>query len=196
MQGVYDLMEVGYTASQNWELFVAPELLSSEDPRAPLYSSTNMPFEGAVALKPVLLPMFLGASAKLVLDIRTRETEAFGRFQIYLRKLTKKLADDSNSSIVREILDELDDEVARLNFEAKKLQRLRVLRDASFISFGISILTSFVPELKAFSGIIGSASLLSAVQSMVGSANAHDTIRQSAFYIPFLVRREQESRKK
>jgi hypothetical protein len=168
-----------------------------QNPRSFAYPSANMPFPELIPLKPLMLPIFRGVSPETVRRIRRQETDAFHRFYAMLRKNLVKLSKSESAATISEIIADMEEEIAKLELEARKVMRQRYMSEATLALTALSIAGVVCPDLTQLhnvSMIVGGASLFSAMQSIAAHRNAKDTMRQSGYYIPFLLDKNQAGR--
>ncbi|WP_429448095.1 hypothetical protein [Paraburkholderia sp. WC7.3g] len=155
--------------------------------------STKLPrYEDSVILAPIILPYFDNVSVETIRIIKKMETDAFDRFKCALQKNLIKIGKNESESAIKEIISEIQEDAIKLKIETIKLNRLKTLQYASYCTLGVSIAATIAPELTQLhflSGMLGTASVFTAMQSLASARNALDTMRQSAYYIPFIVKR-------
>jgi hypothetical protein len=185
------------TSIRTESTFAPPVSVDAEDPRSFAYPSANMPFPELIPLKPLMLPIFRGVSPETVRRIRRQETDAFHRFYAMLRKNLVKLSKSESAATISEIIADMEEEIAKLELEARKVMRQRYMSEATLALTALSIAGVVCPDLTQLhnvSMIVGGASLFSAMQSIAAHRNAKDTMRQSGYYIPFLLDKNQAGR--
>jgi hypothetical protein len=140
--------------------------------------------------KNVLLPYFPAASLPVIARLRADETEAFARFNHFLRRKVAELASVESRTVVDDIFAEIDYGVAELMIEAKKVAKSRVSSGGVVGAFSIGLAvaaTSPSPTTQAIAAALGSSSAVEVLRSYVDRKGKSLDIRKSDFYIPYLL---------
>lgn len=103
------------------------------------------------------LPYFPDITIDDLIKIKLNETDAFPRFQFFLKKKIKELSAIESPNRITDITDEINYEVHRLNIEAEKLSKLKIMQGVSIGIFAVSLGSLFlnIPGIKETAGIIG-----------------------------------------
>jgi len=145
----------------------------------------------------LLLPYFPSASLKDLAEIADRETEAFQLFTSYLSRRLRAINGAESRADLEGIIDEINDGVAKLNIDAKKLSRTKFLRGAQVSFFTVSVGALLLHDsqlVKEVAGLIGSMNVLQLLQEVIGQQKESLELRKSEFFIPYLLSKEHQQR--
>jgi hypothetical protein len=76
----------------------------------------------------IQIPYFPDISIEDLITIKLQETDAFPRFQYFLKKKLREFGEGATPNKLRELSEEIESEVHRLNLEAKRLSKLRIMQ--------------------------------------------------------------------
>lgn len=146
--------------------------------------------ESFLLFRKILLPFFPGVDPELIHHIRENETEAFTRFQYFIRKKLSELGVATRESRILEILEEIDYELAELNLEAKRLLKLRSMRGVTIaflvMSLGTLLLTD-IATAKEIAGIAGTTSFYNLIIEHLRLQSQTIDMKKSDMYVPFMI---------
>jgi hypothetical protein len=143
-----------------------------------------------VRAAPTGIPYFPNASHETIADIATKETDSFIRFTHMLASGIAQVGGISQRESFAAIVAEIEDEVAALRIEAKKIVSTRALRGVEVATFAVSIGALLLPNLAALSMIAGVTGTAASLDLARGYAEARSTaldLKKSEFYISFLL---------
>lgn len=172
--------------------YTAPLL---QDPTSLTYLPVNLrlgrsPYQDLRVYETFMLPYFPEASLDDVAAIAQKETDSFILFNMYLTKQLGRLSNPESAEEWSEVIEEIRAEVARLHIEAKKVARSKVLRDAQIVMFAVSlgtVLAAHNVKVDDIAGILGSVNLLQLLQGELQRRDDSDKLRQSEFFVPYLL---------
>lgn len=98
-------------------------------------------------LQTIELPYF-PADLNLIAEIATKETDSFARFMHFLATRIAAIGTTPSIEDLTQIVAEIEDEVAALRTEAKKLSGMRVLRGIEIALFALSIVALVLPPTR------------------------------------------------
>jgi len=149
---------------------------------------------GIQELRPlhIYLPHLSGISIEELIHVREYNYDSFLRFQKAMRKFLTQSAGVKSESAFIELLRHVDHEVRELE---SKVEQIR--KEQSFKGWGIaggmiaSAMTLLVDaELAKYgSAIIGSKTIFDGIKYLKNRAQAHRTLDDSYYYLPYLVRK-------
>jgi hypothetical protein len=157
---------------------------------------TPTPQRDLLLLHTIELPYF-PADLNLIANIATEYTDSFVRFTHFLATRIAAIGGAPSPDDLARILAEIEDEVATLRTEAKKLSRTRVLSGIEVASFAISIVALILPQTEAFkslASVTGAATLIQLIRGYVDSRNTALDLEKSPFYIPYVLSKKQAVR--
>jgi hypothetical protein len=140
--------------------------------------------------KHILLPYFPDADLVDIARISQEETDSFARFNHFLRKRLTEVAGCESGERVEDVMSEIEDEVAKLKIEARRIAVGAMKSRASLGLFGVSLSALALgggPVLASISGVLGSVSLFEILKDFVGSRQERITLTASPFYVPYLL---------
>jgi hypothetical protein len=185
----FDRIFESVSDSDHW--FARAPLLQRADAAQPLplVSADWSADQSLFVYEQVVLPFFPGASVATLAAIAREETEAFTLFAGFLRRRMRELAESPEAGLA-ELRAELDEEVARLRIEARKLAQLRVLRGAEIGLFTVSLAAAIATDLGALqttAGVLGSVTLLELLKQHATVRREALDLRASEFYVPMIL---------
>lgn len=160
-------------------------------PYLPLNRSRLSPLRDLLVYEEVVLPYFPGARLEDIAKIAEEETEAFLLFTTFLRNRLVEISRADSSQDIRQLVDELRAGAASIALEAKKIQKGNLLRGAQMATFTVSLIATVIPDVTSavsdIAGITGAVSLLELLRETVGHQKEQLTLRNSEFYVPYLL---------
>jgi hypothetical protein len=149
--------------------------------------------DAVVVYKQLVLPHFPGADLHMLAAIAESETEAFKNFNVWLRRALSRMPKLTGEADVRDLLDEMDEQMHRLTDEARRLSRLRSLRDLDVAVFAVSLgIVTQAPRAANLFGLLGGAGLLDLLRSSVERQGAKRNLRLDGFLVPWLLQPKAE----
>ena len=149
--------------------------------------------------KQILLPYFPSIELKDLTKIASQESEAFTIFSVFIRQKLADIVEADSDVRLEELFAEIDEEVARLHLEAKKLSRLRVLRDSEVAVFAVSLVVLIATGAEMapnLTGILGPISLLDILRNHIDIQRGRRDLRKGEFYLPLVLRNTSEKAQK
>lgn len=140
--------------------------------------------------KQILLPYFPSVDLKDLRKIASQESEAFTIFSGFIREKLADMTEVDSDARMEELFAEIDEEVARLHLEAKKLSRLKVLRDSEEAVFAVSLVALIATGTEMgqnLAGIFGPLSLLDILRNHIDIQRGRLDLRKSQFYLPLVL---------
>lgn len=171
-------------------LIQTPDCIRYTPANVSIGQRTRNAYSDMMLYKTVVLPYFPHATLDTVTNIAVNETDSFVRFTHYLSKRLTSMADASDPETIADIMDEIDYSVAGLRIEAEKLTHSRALQQVQvgFFALGLAIaLTVPNAPIKTIAGVAGSVNLLGIIKEYIDSRRAKLALKQSDFYIPYLL---------
>lgn len=147
--------------------------------------------------KHIVIPYFPGLDLTTIGRISTQETDSFTRFNRYLCAKLAELGDAGSASTIDGLFGEIDNEVARVSLEAKKLMKSRFMRGAEIASFSIALAGSMVTDVPMIQGVaaaVGSVTLLEILKERRQARDTRLDLAKEPFYFPYLLKREADRR--
>jgi hypothetical protein len=145
----------------------------------------------AAAVK-LLLPHLSGAPSEDLLKIRHEYESSLMDLHRSLYGLTSSDPAEGDRTLY-ELMQEVDENIRRLNEDMKRLKSRRWFDRAKLVlvAFPMILTIAVPPELqeivRSASAMIGSASLISYIDSLRGSTESRKDIERSPFYVPWLI---------
>jgi hypothetical protein len=169
-----------------------PPLLDAFDRWLPLNAAESVARSSDYfVFKHIFLPYFEGLDLNTVGKISSQETDAFTRFNHYLRSKLKQLLEAEDQQTIDDIFDDIENEVARISLEARKLKKSPFMRSAEIASFSITLAGSTLasqPVVQGVAAALGSVTLLEMLKERRRLHDARLDLAQEPFYFPYLLR--------
>lgn len=152
-----------------------------------------------IVYKQVILPFFKLSNFDDLIKIARNETEAFRKFNHFLREKLPSINNIQSASELRGVLQEIDYEVANVELEYKKLSQMKMLQgvELGFLTISLCALVfSDVSLIQQIAGVTGSISILDILRDYLEYKQGLLEIKKNDFYLPFLLKAEGISRQK
>jgi hypothetical protein len=146
--------------------------------------------KGITIYKTIIVPHFRDVSTQKIAEIANKETDAFFRFNYYLKNRLGQLSASHSPQNMKQLLDEIDYEASKLNTEAQRVSRLKTLQTGRLVSVAIGLSIMIVPNpewLKTVAGISVAMGVADLFKSYIQIMNAKAEMKKSDFFIPFLL---------
>lgn len=141
--------------------------------------------------KNIYLPYFSNLRLAEVIRLAENETDAFVKFNHFLKKKLSTNASSSSLKDIQECVDEIEYEMAKLNVEIERISKLRSLQKAQILTLVLSLgalMFSDVTLVKSLAGIIGSVNLMHLIEKYVASKIEQISLKKSDVYLLYLIR--------
>lgn len=140
--------------------------------------------------KNLILPYFPEASLQDIARIASEESDAFTRFNAFLRRKLKEVAAAESRYTVEDVIEEIESEVAAIRVEVSRIQTSKSLRNITVAALPISLgvaTTLTGTAASTVAGIVGSANLLAVLREYVSVRKERANLKKSEFYVPYLI---------
>jgi hypothetical protein len=141
--------------------------------------------------KQLVLPYFPQASLEEVNRIAEDETDAFILFNQFMTTELNKLRSISSLADIDEIMAQIDEEVARITIQARRVSNSGLLGNIDLAFFTLSLavaVTSVGGEFKDVAGVAGSVTLLEVIKERMSRRKESLSLKASQFYVPYILR--------
>lgn len=145
----------------------------------------------AIVYKELRLPFFKDVSIETIGKIARNESDSFSLFNSWLTKRVGDLVQSSTDNGFESLLSEIDEGVARISVEAKKIRTLRALQGCELTTFGLS-LCALIPSapaaLHGVAAVTGTMTAVELIKEYTERRKQRTNLKANTFYLPYLAR--------